>query len=67
MPGTLNDLLKFFDHVGVTIDDSSLLKSAAAQFKGGIIDLSMQFKPNAIAFPEGAKTVKIEWTQENGV
>ncbi len=66
MPGTLNDLLKFFDHVGITIDDTTILKSAFIEFKDGVISFRGAFKKDAVSFPVGMEDGRITWTQPNG-
>lgn len=66
MPGTINDLLKFFDHVGITIDDPTKLKSAFVEFKDNIMSFRGEFKSGAVTWPVGMKDCRITWTQPNG-
>lgn len=67
MPGTLNDLLKFYDQAGMTIDDPTTLKSARIDFRAGSVTFGGEFKPGAVPWPEGMKDCSIVWTRDEGM
>ncbi len=66
MPGTINDLLKFFDHMGITIDDPTILESAFIRFQGDNVIFGGEFKSGSVTRPEGMKGMNLNWTQTDG-